>query len=189
MAIAIESLTIGEVSQNGKGAKTAPIYGTSASSYIPGELTVVWQPRSFNGEETSRVSISFNTTPQLEADVTALEQWCMETVAQSPKCFFGQDLSPSQIKDRFNSLLKTSEKGYRSLRVKMNTSGKNVVRCWSQMARAEIPEDWTSCGVKPRVAFRGLWFSSKEWGILAEMTDAGVFKKVHECPFDTDCPM
>ena len=94
-------------------------------------------------------------------------------------------MSRDAIEGRFNSLLKTSEKGYGSLRCKMEFTGRNGVRCWSpQLSRTELPEDWTAQPIKPRLHFKGLWMMPKEFGLLCEMTDAMITEVSTQCPFE-----
>jgi hypothetical protein len=182
MPIETSGLKLGELSQSGKGTKTVPITGNA--SYAPGDLRVLWNPRAFDGSDQSRVSISFEPTTEVEADITALEAWVLQQVSQDPTKYFGQTLTPSQIQDRFTSVLKTSEKGYRSLRAKMNLHGRNAVRCWDvNKASRDLPEDWTTCSVQPKFLVKGLWMMSRDWGLLLELTDALVSESNAACPF------
>ena len=182
MPFSTDGLTYGEVSSSGKGAKTVPLLG--ASSYSPGTLQCLWQPKGFNGEDTNRVSISFKPTEDLVKDVRALESWVLDAVSGDPRKFFNTDLSPQQIQERFGSMLKTSDKGHQSFRAKMNFSGRNGVKCWSaDRQRRDLPDDWPSCSVKPLFVFKGLWIMSREWGVLCELTDAQITESDGECPF------
>ena len=182
MPLETSGLTLGDLSQTGKGAKTVPILGNT--SYAPGELRVLWQPKAFDGTDASRVSISFVPTTEVEADIFGLEAWVLQMVSQDPSKYFGQQLTPAQISDRFTSCLKTSEKGYRSIRAKMNLHGRNACRCWdSNKASRDMPEDWTSCSVQPKFLIKGLWIMSRDFGILLELTDALISESDAACPF------
>ena len=78
--LAIQSLSFGDVTANGKGgSKSCPLRGETAWS--PGTLRVLWQPRGFGGEEVNRVAISFAHTPEVEAAVKELEAWVLDTVS------------------------------------------------------------------------------------------------------------
>ena len=120
----------------------------------------------------------------MEADILQLESWVLETLAANPQKYFGQDLTLVQLKERFSSAIKTSEKGYRSLRAKMNFTGKGAVQCWTaEKAKRDLPEDWTACSVKPRLQIKGLWIMSREFGLLLEMSDALLEEFSVACPF------
>ena len=182
MPIETSSLTLGEISLSGKGAKSVSIM--PATMWSPGELRVLWQPSGFNDPSANRVAISFTSTPEVEVDILQLENWVLETLAANPQKYFGQELSLVQLKGRFTSAIKTSEKGYRSLRAKMNFTGKGAVQCWTaEKAKRELPEDWTACSVKPRLQIKSIWLMSREFGLLLEMSDALLEVVSVACPF------
>ena len=175
-------LALGEISASGKGAKSLPISGPNA--WAPGELKVLWEPRSFDGTDQNRVSISFQTTEALEADIVALEAWACITMAANSKKYLGQTMTQEQVRERFVSLLKVSDKGFRSLRAKMNFTGRNGVQCWdSDKQKRDLPEDWLNCSVSPIFRIKGLWLMSRDWGILCEMEHAQISEAPAACPF------
>ena len=78
-------------------------------------------------------------------------------------------MTQAQVRERFVSLLKISDKGFRSLRAKMNFTGSNGVQCWdSDKQKRDLPEDWLNCSVNPIFRIKGLWLMSRDWGILCE---------------------
>ena len=176
------SLTLGNIVASGK-AKTVPLTGDCV--WTPSDLTkVLWQPKGFNGEDTNRVAISFTSGPEAEQELLLLEQWILDVVGKEPKRFLGQELTPAQVKERFVSAVKVSEKGYKTIRAKMNFSGRQGVKCWDETKRPrELPEDWTMCTVAPRFQAKGLWVANKDFGLILEMTDAMVTEGSAECPF------
>ena len=182
MPIETSGLTLGDVSLSGKGAKSVPIL--PATMWSPGELRVLWQPSGFNDPSANRVAVSFTSTPEVEADIQQLESWVLETLATNPQKYFGQELTLTQLKERFVSAIKTSDKGYKSLRAKMNLTGRGAAQCWTaSKAKREPPEDWTACSVKPRLQIKGLWIMSREFGLLLEMSDAMIEEFSVACPF------
>lgn len=179
-AIETSALTIGDVSSSGKGARTCPIL--PATLWSPGELQVLWQPKAYDGSDANRVSISFQPTHTAEKELLALEAWVLATVTADKRFF--QDVTPAQIRERFVSCLKVSDKGLRSIRAKMNFTGRGAVRCWDQdRSPCPQPQDWPSCSVTPRFHIKGLWMMSRDWGLLIELTDALVTEYSAECPF------
>jgi hypothetical protein len=178
-------LAFGDVSLSLKGARSCPLKGDTA--WTPGELAGLrccWEPKSFDGTDQNRVSINFASTPETEADLERLEKWVVETVSKDPKRFFDKDLTPASVKERFCSSLKVSAKGYRSIRAKMNFAGRQAVNYWTPDRQPrDAPEDWLSASLQPHLVAKGLWFMSKDWGVLLEMTDCLVDDAAAVCPF------
>jgi hypothetical protein len=186
MPLETSSLKLGELVVSGKGAKQVPL--TSADIPLvwrPGPLRVQWQPKAFNDPEASRVAICFQATGEVEAYVQALESWVLDALSAAPRKYFGQDLAPLQIRERFVSAIKTSQKGYAHLRAKMNLAGRAQVRCWNAEDRKarKQPEDWTMCEVQPCLEIKGLWVMNRDFGLLIEMTDALISESSSICPF------
>ena len=179
-AIETSALTIGDVSSSGKGARTCPIL--PATLWSPGELQVLWQPKAYDGSDANRVSISFQPTHTDEKELLALEAWVLATVTADKRFF--QDVTPAQIRERFVSCLKVSYKGLRSIRAKMNFAGRQAVKYWTPDRQPrDAPEDWLSASLQPHLVAKGLWFMSKDWGVLLEMTDCLVSDGAAVCPF------
>jgi hypothetical protein len=181
-AFETSALSFGDLCSSGKGAKTVPLLGPN--TYSPGELRVLWEPKSFDGTDQNRVSISFSPTSDVEADVLDLEKWVIARLSVDSRKYFGQELTEAQVRDRFVSALKTSEKGFRSLRAKMNFTGRNGVQCWDQnKQKRELPDDWLCSSVTPIFRVKGLWIMSREMGLLFEMEHAQIGEAKAECPF------
>ena len=177
-----QQLVLGDCVALGKGKSTA-IYGDN--SWTPGELRVLWQPGNFDKTASeSRVSINFDATDAVQADVARLEAWVLATVAEDPTRYLGQSISASQVKDRFVSALKCSLKGAKSVRCKMNTEGKYCIRCWDEnKVQRGMPDDWTEVAVTPRIVAKSLWIQASSWGVILYVTHAQVQTLKEECPF------
>ena len=180
------TLSLNELQISGKGAKQVLLYSRDAALvWKPGPLRVQWQPKAFNDPDASRVAICFQSNEEVESYLQALDTWVIKTLALAPRKYFGQDLTESQIKERYTPALKTSQKGYVHLRAKMNLAGRNGVRCWDAESRLQrkAPEDWTVCEVQPSLEIKGLWLMSKDFGLLLEMTDCLINETSTLCPF------
>jgi hypothetical protein len=177
-----QNLVLGDCVALGK-AKSTAIFGDN--SWTPGELRVLWQPGNFDKSASeTRVSINFEATDAVQADVARLEAWILATVATDPMRYLGQSISASPVQDRFVSALKCSQKGFKSVRCKMNTEGKYAVRCWDEnKVQRGLPDDWTEVSVTPRIVAKSLWIQASSWGILLELTHAQVQTLKEECPF------
>ena len=179
-------LSIGDLLVSSKGGKSVPIYDCEQPLvWKPGPLSVTWQPKAFNDPSATRVSICFNSNPEVEAYLSALDAWVLKAVAAAPRKYFGVDLTPEQVVERYTSSIKTTQRGYSHLRAKMNLSGKNAVRCWDAQtkARRQIPEEWLACEVQPSIEIKGIWIMNKDFGLLLECTDALVSEYMAACPF------
>ena len=180
------TLSLGELQVSSKGAKQIQLFSRDAPLvWRPGPLRVQWQPKAFNDPEASRVAICFQSNEEVEAYLQALDTWVIKTLALASKKYFGQELSESQLKERYTPAIKVSSKGYAHLRAKMNLVGRSSVRCWDTETRLQrkSPEDWTTCEVQPSLEIKGVWLMNKDFGLLLEMTDALISETSNLCPF------
>ena len=84
-------------------------------------------------------------TEEIESCLEILESWCIKALTKESKEMLGQELTESQIKERFKSSLNTLEKGWISFRCKVNIAGKNAVKCWTpEKVKRSLPESWSS---------------------------------------------
>ena len=185
MPLETSGLKLGELTLIGKGAKVAPLTSKCETlKWTPGPSQILFQPKAYNDPTASRVSVCFRSTSEIEEYVRELEDWILKEVADSPLTYLGHACSESQVRERFTSALKTSEKGYTHLRAKMNLAGKGQVKCWDENKKPRPPpEDWTMCEVQPCLHIKGCWIMSKDWGLLIEMPAAMVSESSQLCPF------
>jgi hypothetical protein len=183
--IEMASLKLGEITLLGKGAKVTPLTSNGGIlKWTPGPLQILFQPKAFNDPTATRVSVCFKSTSEIEDYIEQLEAWILKEVSSNPQMYLGQACSEAQVRERFTSALKTSEKGCKHLRAKMNLAGKGQVRVWDENRRPrQAPEDWTMCEVQPCLIIKGLWVMSKDFGLLIEMADALVSESSQLCPF------
>ena len=180
------TLSLGELQISSKGAKQIQLFSRDAPLvFRPGALRVQWQPKAFNDPDASRVAICFQSNEEVESYLQALDSWVIKTLALASKKYFGQDLSESQLKERYTPAIKVSQKGYAHLRAKMNLAGRNGIKCWDAESRLQrkTPEDWTTCEVQPSLEIKGIWLMNKDFGLLIEMTDALISETSTLCPF------
>ena len=185
MPIAEMTLKLGELTLTGKGAKMVPLTsGGDILKWTPGPLQILFQPKAYQDPTASRVSVCFKSTAEVEAYVQELESWILKEVTQNPAIYLGQAYSEDKILGMFTSAIKTSEKGYKHLRAKMNLAGKGQVKVWGEDKKPrQAPDDWTTCEVHPCLHVKGLWVMSKDFGVLIEMHDAMVSESSQLCPF------
>jgi hypothetical protein len=185
-SLEMTNLKLGEVTLLGKGAKVAPLTSNGeVLKWRPGPLQILFQPKAFNDPAATRVSVCFKSTSEIEEYIEELEAWILKEVSSNPQMYLGQACSEAQVRERFTSALKTSEKGYKHLKAKINIAGKSQVKCWDMNTRLPRPppEDWTLCEVQPFLHIKGIWVMSKDFGLLIEMADALVSESSQLCPF------
>jgi hypothetical protein len=182
------SLAFSTILTNAEGAKQLP------SLYKDGE-PVIWQPNeyveipfepsAFNDETANRVTLCVSPSAAMIEAVNALDAWCIDTLVKNVTSLLGIQLTPDQIRDRYMSSLKTSEKGYTTFRMKMK-SGRYALQCYTpDKEKRDHPEDWRGTKISCRVIFKGLWVMGKDFGCLMECTHALVQEGGcnDECPF------
>ena len=171
-----------------KGAKQLPIL------YANGE-NVVWQPTDFmeipfepsayNDPEANRVTLCVNPSEAVCDTIIALDEWCITTLCSNPVPLLGLQLTPEQIRERFVSCLKTSEKGYKTLRMKMSKSGRYALQCYNaDKEKCEQPDTWRGCSIQPRICLKGLYLMGRDMGPIFECTHVLLRESAgDECPF------
>ena len=185
MPLEVNSLSLGDLTISGKGTKQIPLRCKDGLLKLqPGPSRVLWQPQAFNDPTATRVPICFEATPEVEDYISRLDDWVIKALAADSQRYFGSPLSVEQVREKYTSSLKTSQKGYKHLKAKMNIMGRASVRFWSHDGKTGPPlEDWTNRVVEPILEFRGCWFLGKEVGLLVELTDALVTQNTVACPF------
>ena len=188
-AIDHTNLAFSALLTSAKGSKQLPALYTDGQTIIwqPDEFAEVpFEPSAFNDPEANRVTLCISPTDSMCETITALDEWCIETLSKHPTTLLGVQLTPVQVRERYVSCLKTSEKGYKTLRLKMNRSGRYGLQCYSSDKELRThPDTWRGTQIQARVVFKGLWIMGKDFGCLLECTHALVQDggSNDECPF------
>ena len=183
----ISKLTLGPLISTSKGAKQILISHDGANLvWTPSEyLDVPFEPSNFSDKESARLSICFGPTKEIENYLSLFESWCVKALAKNSRELLGSEHMEAQIKEKFQSSIKTSEKGWTSFRAKMNIAGKSAVQCWTpERVRCSQPTSWRDCKVMPQLHFKSLYLMNKEIGCVIEMKHALIQEIEPECPFD-----
>ena len=181
-AFDLQAITLGDVSISGKGAKSAPLsLNGGPFNWQPDAAQVVYEPTSFSGEEVARVNLVMRANAEVERQLTMLDEYVIGLATLESVKLFGKPMSEEEVKLRYNPLLKKSDKGYPpTFKAKVNLA---KLRCWDMSKqRREAPEAWTQCAVTPKILIKSLWFLSKEFGVLCEISDLLVDEASQECP-------
>ena len=186
--IDLASLALGELQTTGKGAKQIPLstIGGEAIIWRPKDaLTVLFEPSAYNQPDATRVNLCLSVTPAVVSSLQDFDEWCVNTLAAESPRLLGSVLSAEEVRNRFQPTLRTHEAtGSQRLRLKMNTTGRTAVRCWSPMGtQISAPPSWSQCSAKCRVKLKGFWIMAREIGVVAECTDVQLDTAEAECPF------
>ena len=178
------ALQLGELVTSQKGARTCGLTVRGAAIYwTPGSMEAPFEPRAFDGQEASRVSLCLRPTESVQRQLEDLDNAILSLATANSTTLFGKELSPQAIIDRYQSALKVSEKGT-LMRSKINLSGARPCRYWATTnARTDAPETWAGAFCATRICVKALWFMPKEFGVLLEVHDALVTQPDTECPF------
>ena len=183
------NLAFSTILTNAKGAKQLPALYKDGENVIwqPNEyVEIPFEPSAFNDEAANRVTLCVTPSESMIEAVNALDAWCIDTLVKNAITLIGVQLTPEQIRDRYVSCLKTSDKGYTTFRMKMNRSGRYALQCYnSEKEKRDHPENWRGTQIQPRILFKGLWLMGKDFGCLMECTHALVQDggSTDECPF------
>ena len=186
----ISSLAFTAAVVNSKGAKTLPVLnkdGSSVTWQLVDPLEVAFEPSAYNDPENvaSRVTMCLTPTDAICDEIAALDAWCLETLSANPVPLLGLQLSSEQIRDRYVSCLKTSDKGYKTIRLKMNRGGRYSLQCFTpDREKRAHPEAWRGGSVQAQVTFKGLFLMGRDFGPVLEVTHVIVHESKDEiCPF------
>ena len=122
------------------------------------ESTCLFEPSAFGGVvDASRVSLSLALNESIATLVEEIESFLLKE-AQRLRLFGG--VGKDELKNRFQSAIKTPA-GYKPyLRVKMNFAGPRAVRLWDSNGQPrDVPATWQGCHLKINLAARGIWLN------------------------------
>ena len=186
--IETDKLAFAPVFTSAKGAKQLPILYANGDNVVwqPSEfLEIAFEPSSYNDPEANRVTMCVTPSDAVCATISAVDEWCIKTLSSNPVAFIGIQMTPEQIRERYVSCLKTSEKGYRTMRMKMNKSGRYALQCYTpEKEKRDHPETWRGCSVQPRICLKSLYIMGKDFGPVLDCTHALMQESGgDECPF------
>ena len=180
-------LAFSVISINGKGAKTLPCFSLTGQSIVwqPAEyFEIPFEPSAFQDEAANRVTLCLTPSEGACETISALDTWIKAVISLNPAQLLGTTLTPEQVAERYVSSIKISEKGYQTLRVKMNRAGRYGLQAYTpEKEKRAHPDTWRGCSVRPRLSFKGLWIMGKDFGSIFECTHAIVQEYIdEECP-------
>ena len=181
-SLTVAKLSLGDIHVSPKGGKSAPLLQDDGPIFaqLPA-MGVLFEPKSFDGAESSRVSMCMRTSSETVSLLREIDQKVISLAAASSVALFGKELTSEQVTDRYVSSLKEGQ--YPLFRAKLNLAGTKKTRLWSKGQRCEPPEFWQGCTVTPIVHLKGLWLAKSEFGPVYDLVDVNLEQHVEECPF------
>ena len=184
------NLAFTQITTSAKGAKTLPtLYknGEAITWQITDLMECPFDASAYDDPDntSNRVTLCLSPSADVCAAMTALDDWCIQTLSQNPTTLIGAQLTPEQVKERYVSCLKTSDKGYTTLRTKMSRNGRYALQAYTpDKQKCDHPASWHGCHIQPQITFKGLYLMGREFGPVLECTHAIVHEsKGDECPF------
>ena len=184
----VATLAFAPLVTTAKGAKQLPALTTDGDPVVWQPLewcSVPFEPSAFSDPDANRVTLCVTPSDAMARSIAELDAWCIATIAANP-AILGISLTTEQVSERYASSLKVSDKGYATLRAKMNKSGRYALKCYdSEKEPIAQPDTWRGCSVRPRLVFKGLWVMGKDFGTTLECTHAIVQSSegCDDCPF------
>ena len=95
-------LAFGQVTTTAKGAKTLPALYTNGTpvTWQFDQMEVPFEPSAYNDPEGVANRVTLCPTPSADVceAITALDDWCIQTLSQNPAALIGVQLTPELIK-------------------------------------------------------------------------------------------
>jgi hypothetical protein len=159
--------------------------GADVTWLLDEETSVPWTPSNMSDPESSRLNMCFHPTAQIEALCADLDKWAVAELTKHSKKLLGKEMTTEQVKAMYQPSLKTSQKGCRHLKTKLQLgTGRSCTKFWDhQGKRTGAPDDFMECSFKANVVIRHLYVMPKECGFVVEIKDLRLRRMDLTCPF------
>ena len=190
-ALDLKEWTLKDPTVSQRGAKSCPLECRASSvilsvgtSSCP--VSSPFGASTYGNEEgmtrkTLELSLEAEHLPQWEA-ITA---WARSYTEQNSERLFKRKLGKEQVLENFKAPTKQTGDYKPLLRCKIQTVGARSVRCWDTSgAQVPLPEDLRGVPMSVKIRLDRLWIMSKEFGLVAEITDIQLHDSdAAACPF------
>ena len=178
-----------DTASNTKGQKTAAVIRDGQPAYwtLPSGATALFQPSAYkgvSGQDTSgKLSLCLNAGPEVREQADELDQWAISYCTLHSDRLFGKALSTEQVTDRYNPIVKKSDKYPPFIKIKISDRG--APNFWDANKQSrQAPENWTACQMLCRARLVGFWFMGTSFGLSVQLTDAQILAETSSaCPF------
>ena len=178
-----------EIASNAKGQKTAAVTrnGQPAFWTLPAPAVPLFTPSAYkgvSGEASGRLSLCLNAGPDVTAEADELDRWAVAYATTHSEKMFGRTLSAEQVADRYNGIVKRSDKYPPFLKLKISTD-RGAPNYWDVNKASRLaPENWQLCQVLCRARILGMWFMGNSFGLSVQLQDCQILDEGNvACPF------
>jgi hypothetical protein len=176
-----------EVTTSAKGQKTAAVHrnGVFAFWTFGSAATPLFNPSAYGAGDTSgKQSLCLRPGADVLEQAEALDQWAVDYCILNSERMFGKALNESQVRDRYNAIVRRSDRYPPFVKVKIATD-KSAPNYWdANKEPRSAPENWTQCQLLCRSRIVGFWFMGTSFGLSVQVVDAQIVQETAvECPF------
>ena len=178
-----------DIASNAKGQKTAAVIrdGQPAFWTLPSPVTPLFAPSAYkgvSGDSSGRLSLCLNAGPDVMAEAEEIDRFAISYCTLHSDRLFGKALTEAQVADRFNPIVKTSDKYPPFLKMKVSTD-RGAPTYWDPNRTSRpAPDNWPACQMLCRARILGFWFMGNSFGISISLTDAQILEESSvACPF------
>ena len=147
-----DNLAVLDPVTNTKGQKNALVVRGASSLkafwVLPSPVKCLFQPTAFKGvqgEAVGRLSMCVSGDELVMNDALALDAWAISYATEHSERLFGKKYTSEQVTDRYNAIVKKSDKYPAFIKLKLGTE-KNAPNYWSPAKEKQgAPEDFTVC--------------------------------------------
>ena len=129
MTAVTANLTCYDVATSARGQKTAAVIrdGQPAFWTLPSVATPLFAPSAYkgvSGDSSGKLSLCLNAGPDVMKEAEEIDDWAVNYCTLHSDRLFGKVLTRDQVLDRYNSVVKRSEKYPPFLKLKISDRGR-----------------------------------------------------------------
>ena len=188
MTAVTANLTCYDIATSARGQKTAAVIrdGQPAFWTLPSVATPLFAPSAYkgvSGDSSGKLSLCLNAGPDVMKEAEEIDDWAISYCTLHSDRLFGKVLTRDQVLDRYNSVVKRSDKYPPFLKLKISDRGEPNYWDANRQSRP-APENWQACQILCRARILGFWFMGTSFGLSVQLTDAQILSESSvSCPF------
>ena len=169
-----------DIASSAKGQKTAAVIrnGQPAFWVLPSVATPVFAPSAFkslSGDSSGKLSLCLNGGSDVMAQAEEIDEWAINYCTLHSERLFGKVLTQEQVLDRYNPIVKKSDKYAPFLKLKISpdrgprTTGMQTSRVVKHPRTGRRVKCCAGPGFldfgswEPPLAFRCSWLTRRSW--------------------------
>ena len=189
MSAVTANLACYDIASSAKGQKTAAVIrnGQPAFWVLPSVATPLFAPSAFkslSGDSNGKLSLCLNAGSDVMAEAEEIDEWAVTYCTLHSERLFGKVLTRDQVLDRYNAIVKKSEKYPPFLKLKISPD-RGAPNFWDAKKQSrQAPENWPACQMLCRARILGFWFMGTSFGLSVQLVDSQILDESSvACPF------